>query len=571
MGKARAEIEITASDSKLAAGLARAYGKVSAWAAHVARGTNSIGGPPAKLQKNGASFNKSTGHMLSTFGGNVLTQGFDGAIGALANAGKGVIDFERKLVRYQIVADKSTAQMGEFRSAVRQVSRDTGISSDAVLAGAQAYLDLTGDVEGAAKQMSTFARVAQASDSSMSDVSTLAAALQDSMHVDPSQMEAVMSGLINQGKAGAVTMKDMAGEFTGLLPRFARFGELGASGTNILGAMFQVGRKGFKSAEETGTGMAAMLGGLIKHADRFKKAGVNVFDVGKDGTKTLRPISKIIEEIGTSKLAKDPQLLNKAFGRGEGEQIYQMLSGHVDMLKQMETAGQDAGTVQRDLATFMTSSAGRIDLTFNKMKETVADLFTPARIEKFASIMEGMGGVVVKIVEGLDAVASWIEEHNKSDDTKQTDMMDARGGRKASAQGMEDQANLLDRDADKRKAELDDDWMVMDSTRDEYRNKHKAAAQLRVMAKKKRGEEKMTAEDYQLTAMSKGPEMFTQAAAPGSFAQAMGKQTPHEAEVLAVLREIADRVGEAKTPVVKLGDNQVSKSADKATHKRMKP
>ncbi len=403
MSSARAEIEISASDSKLGAGLARARAKFSEFSGAIARGMGKAMSGAASAVKwvnKKTSPGETTKHAIGEFAGNMVTRGVDGLIGAA----EGVRNFERSLVRYQIVANKTPESMKAFRDQVRQVSRDTGISSDAVLAGSQAYLDLTGDVAGAEKQMATFARVAQASDSSMSDVTTLAAALQDSMHVDPSQMEAVMSGLINQGKAGAVTMKDMAGEFTGLLPRFARFGELGVKGTNILGAMFQVGRKGFKSAEETGTGMAAMLGGLVKHADRFHKAGVEVFDIGKDGTKTLRPISKIIEEIGTSKLAKDPQLLNKAFGRGEGEQIYQMLSGHVDLLRQMEEAGKDAGAVQRDLATFTTSDAGRMDLAFNRLKETIAAAFTPERITGFTNAVEALADRLGPVIDAVGKI-----------------------------------------------------------------------------------------------------------------------------------------------------------------------
>lgn len=400
MGKARAEIEVTASDSKLAAGLARARQKISEFSVSVARGTGATmsgAWSAVKWINKKTSPGATTKHAIGEFAGTMVTRGVDSLIGAA----EGVRNFERSLVRYQIVANKTPESMKAFRDQVRGISRDTGVSSDAVLAGSQAYLDLTGDVAGAEKQMRTFARVAQASDSSMSDVTTLAAALQDSMHVNPSQMEAVMSGLINQGKAGAVTMKDMAGEFTGLLPRFARFGELGTDGVNKLGAMFQVGRKGFKSAEETGTGMAAMLGGLIKHADRFHKAGVDVFDIGKDGTKTLRPISKIIEEIGTSKLAKDPQLLNKAFGRGEGEQIYQMLKGHVDMLRQMEDAGRDAGTVQRDLTTFLESDAGRLDVTFNKLKETIATAFTPERITAFVNAVEQLADKLGPVLDKI--------------------------------------------------------------------------------------------------------------------------------------------------------------------------
>lgn len=392
MSKARAEIEITASDSRLASGLNSARSKWQTFASSIARSNHAMSSSFKMPKMVGAGAT-----ALGNFGGSMLTRGFD----KVSEAATEVRDFERSLVRFQIVAKSTPEAMRDFRTQINGISEATAISREKILAGAQAYVDITGDVKGANAQLSMFARAAQASDSDIMDIARAGAAMQDAMKLPSGEVEAALSGLINQGKEGAVTMKDFAGEMPGLLSRFARFGVLGKEGVLQIGGMFQVVRKGFPDAAEAATGLQAMMGGMIKHADRFHHAGVDVFDIGKDGTKTLKPMSNIIEQIGKSKLAKDPQLLNKAFGRGEGEQAYQMLKGHVDMLRQMEEAGKDAGTVQRDLATFMTSDAGRIDGAFNKIKLTIAEVFTPDRILAFAHAMEDLATSIKPLVDFL--------------------------------------------------------------------------------------------------------------------------------------------------------------------------
>lgn len=403
MAAGRAEIEIVANDSRLASGLARAASKMEVWAVGIARRTGrvmSTAWSALKFANKKTEFSATAKDAVAQGAGNLMSAG----VGNLIEAANGVRTFERNLVRFQITANKTPASMRAMRDDINAVSRATGVAKDELLAGGQAYLDITGDVDGAGKAIGSFARIAQASDTQMGDIANAAAAMQDSMHIDPSEIEAVFSGLINQGKAGAVTLKNMAGEFPALLSKFARFGVTGKEGVGQLGAMFQVVRKGFGSAEEASTGLQAMMGGMIKHADRFAKAGVQIFDVGKNGVKTLRPMSKIIEEIGKSDLAKDPQLLNKAFGRGEGEQAYQMGKNHLDMLRQQEEAYRDVGVVERDLAAFTTSDAGRMDLALNRVKVAIAEIFTPERITSFTNAVEGLADKIGTVADGVGRI-----------------------------------------------------------------------------------------------------------------------------------------------------------------------
>jgi TP901 family phage tail tape measure protein len=353
------------------------------------------------------------GNSVKKIGGKIWGGGKSalGSIGAGIgiSAGMGIAeqissirDFERNLVRLQIAAGKTPAEMNKIRDAMLEVSRATGVSREDILAGTQTYVDLTGDVEGATAAMTAFARISQASGSSVSDVATATAALKESMKLDPGDIEAAFSGLIQQGKAGAVSLKDFAGELASLAPQFAKFGGSGLLGIADLGAAFQIARKGFGSASEAATGLQNLMTALSRNADKFQKAGVKIFDKDpKTGQKRFRGFVDILDGISNSKLAKDPTLLTKAFGSVEAQQAFDMLRANREELQKIYTAGQDAGAVQRDLDTYMQSSAGRLDTAMNNLKTAIVEAFTPERIKVFVDMVQQVAEAIGKTIDGL--------------------------------------------------------------------------------------------------------------------------------------------------------------------------
>lgn len=387
----RANIEITASSNRLTRGLATAQAKVRGWAAALARGMGNV-----KFKMPGFGKN-----ALSHFGGNLMTKGFD----SLVAGAEDVRNFERGLTRFGIAARQTPAQLAMLRSSIDEISDATGVSRDEVLAGARAYVDLAGASAFSTDKLRLLTNVTQATGAEIGDVATTVYGLGDALKIPDTDMEATLSGLINQSKDGAVHFNQLAEQVTKLAPRFARFGVLGREGAIQFGAMFQVMRPGFKDADEAATGMEGMLRGIILHAKNFEDAGVKIYKIGPNGQKMLLPALQILTAIGHSKLAKDPTLLVKAFGRGEGEQAYQMWSKHLDLFNQLVEAGQKATTVQEDLAAYTQSDAGKIDKAFNSVKLSIAEAFTPERIQAFANALVTAAGYFSTIVS--DA-STWI-------------------------------------------------------------------------------------------------------------------------------------------------------------------
>jgi TP901 family phage tail tape measure protein len=394
MGKAQASIEITASSNRLAAGLNAARVKFQGFASSVARGMGSAFKSLNKALEPGQTLKNAGSHMLGDLGSRGL--------GAILEAGDNVRTFERNLVRYQIASSGSAASTASLRKEIREVSRATGVADAEILNGAQTYVALTGDANGAKDAMTAFARVAQASGSSVSDVAQATAALKQSMAIDGSQVEAAFSGLITQGKAGAVEIKDFAGELATLSPQFATFGKTGLAGLRDMGAAFQVIRQGAGTAGEAATQFQAVMGELVSSHKELKKIGIDVFHKNpKTGKRELRDFMSIAEDLAKNKALGDPAKMAKIFGRKESQAAIRTIREQIGAMRDLARAGEDTGAVQRDLGTFLESDAGRMEKAFNSVKIAIAEAFTPERIKAFTSAVEGVAEKVGPLVESL--------------------------------------------------------------------------------------------------------------------------------------------------------------------------
>lgn len=553
--QARATIEIGATTANLASGLRRASNMVQAFA----RGTSSI-----MTKKMGGKSSLGAGAIgaIGGFAAGIASRGLD----MLAEQGKAVIDFERSLTRLGIAGGLSQQKLGEVRNAARSASTAFGIGAEQILAGTQTYVDLTGDVDGATKSMETFARIAQASGASVSDVAEASAAFKG-IGVPLEEMEARFSGLITQGKKGAVSLKDFAGELAGLAPRWAKFNEATTdSGIAQLGAAFQVARQGFGSASEAATGMAAMMGALTQNAKKFEAAGVKIFDKNpKTGVKTMRTFEEIMSSIEHSKLIKDPTLMTKALGSKEALQTVDMLmrarrevtatgTAYSDLVE----SGKDAGAVSRDLATYLESSAGKMDRAWEGVKNKLAEVFTPERIDRFANALGKAVDMLAKIVGYAEKVGAFVDNVVNDTENKATKAVD-EGIEQSRKQGPE---------AMKREA----DALIQQLSVHEMKGHAGGATGRYQDAFDERVREKafnLRDEAEQAIRVKNDPWNKAKAEVEPML---MSNNPAHAGLAARVIADrLADALKEAMKPEIRIGDNQIAKSKSNATSRRTRP
>lgn len=396
MSKARAEIEVTASSNKLAAGLNSARAKFQTFSSALARGVAStMRGAMAQMGKIKLP-TATASHAIGSFAGGMLSKGVD----VMIDAAQGVRAFERDLMRLGLSAKRTPEQLDELRKAFRATSVATGVDSGKIAEASRAYFDLTSDAEHMSVAMNTAARVAQASDSDIGDIVKTMAKLSDAMHIEPGDMESAMSGLMASGDAGQIGLKDMAAEFPKLLASFQKFGTTGREGVMQVAAAWQVGAKAFGDGSESATGLMAMMAMLQSRQKELANAGVQVYTKNAKGVNVLRNLHDIIRDIGNKKI--DAKKYKAIFGDNqEARRFLDALLAAPGAYDAILAASNETGAVTKNLATIQESSSGKIEASLNRVKELIAEAFTPERIEKFAEMIERAAKAVGVVVDAL--------------------------------------------------------------------------------------------------------------------------------------------------------------------------
>ena len=346
------------------------------------------------------------GRGIARFGTGFVERAGAGVAELAAQGYDETLAFEKGMARFAIAAGASTQQTTAFRMSLSKLSKDTGIARGELLSGAASYVALTGDADGARQSVDLFSRVALASGASMTDIAETAASMRDNLKIAPKDFEAGFSALIVQGKAGSVELKDLARELSGVAPQFAAFkGGGGAQGLATLGAALQAGRKGFGTASETATGLRALMVAIQRNADKLGKS--RIFTRGPGGKKELRGFREIIDGIATSALAKDPTLLTKAFGSDEAKRMFDQLVQNKALFDELESKSAAGTAVRDDSLAYLESPAAKLEKAMNQLKLSVAEAFTPARIELFASAVERVARGLSTVVEFLDNISEF--------------------------------------------------------------------------------------------------------------------------------------------------------------------
>jgi TP901 family phage tail tape measure protein len=327
-------------------------------------------------------------------------------VGATLVAGaKDALDFDRALTQLNVSSSGATGSVAEMHDQFLKLSQSTGLAKEELLAGAQAYVALTGDGAGAGKAVATFARVATASGAAMADVSGAAAALKEQFGLMPTELEDAFSILIRGGKAGKIELKEMASLTASLGAAFKQFGgSQGLGGAAQLGAMFQVAARNFGSASEASTGLERLMSNIQASEFKFAKMGVVFRKSGKAGKGEFKDVVTIVKQLGAV-LDKDPKKFQKMFGENIiAKQALLALYQNIGAVEQLTVATRGAKDVTEDLATVQGSASFKAQKAWNDTKVAIARAFTPERVEQLANAITRVLAVVTRLIDAVGGV-----------------------------------------------------------------------------------------------------------------------------------------------------------------------
>lgn len=373
-------IELGVNDRKLAAGLRKSEKKFKDFGRKTARG------------------------LKKAFSGIKLAIGAGLGLG-LASVGKGVFEFEDTLDRLSTQAGITGAETDALRMKILALSRETGISRNQVVGAVKAMIDLGTGMEFANANMSVLTDANIATGTSMEDLAALAFSLKNNFGiVNPEDLTAGLNAMIEAGKQGSIPLDQMAATLKRVAATFAEFKGTGVqAAAEVAIAMQLLGKKGFSTAEEAGTGIIAMMTALKRKASKLRKFGVEVFETDENGVKSFKTIETIITAIGNSKLAKDPELMTKILGRTEAEKAVKALVSQQGLFREQMALAKKSNAIADDADRRRKSVAFRIQKATNRAKEALAEAFTPERIEKFVGAIEKLADLISIFIDNLRA------------------------------------------------------------------------------------------------------------------------------------------------------------------------
>lgn len=350
---------------------------------------------------------------LRSLGGSAM----GGITGMLSDVASGVLDFEKSLTRLQISGEMSSKEVAEFRSAVDSASTATGLSKNKLLEGASAYVAFTGNAKYATQSMELFAETAQATGAEVGDVAGIFASLDKNLHMDPSQWRGAMDILVKQAHLGGVEMKDLATHFAPVLAMYSQFGKgTSAEGLGHVSAMAQVLQNQTHDTAETMHRLNEMFIAINQNAPKLRKMHIEPFSVDSKGNKSMKDPLELLDAIAKSPLAKDPELMRKIFPEQRGRAAVDYLTDQLKLVHEIDDASKDSNQVAKDFNIYHESSAGRIESTWNRVKQRISEAASPERIDKLVGGFEKAADFAIN---AANAISFFVNGPNKEQATNQ--------------------------------------------------------------------------------------------------------------------------------------------------------
>ncbi len=261
-------------------------------------------------QNVGKAFSQAGAHMsaFANVAKGVMGSFAGGAFNAsIATNARGVLQFRDAVTSLSVSAGLGKDKIEGLRSEIQGVAAASNQMQDDVTASLRAFVEKTGDIETARKNLELYGKVATATGASMADVARVGVELSDKFGIK--SQAGAFAILSAQSKAGAVEIRDLATKAPRMFAAAAQFGVKGEEGLRGTGALAQVFAKGFggdATSANVATSMENTFNDLLKAQGRLKRAGIIV--KGRDPYEVIKDIIR--------KTGGDPEQLLKHDGGG---------------------------------------------------------------------------------------------------------------------------------------------------------------------------------------------------------------------------------------------------------------
>lgn len=322
--------------------------------------------------------------------GNRYTAFVTGA--AAAGAGRFLVSQERRMTRLGITADLTGQQLQELRDEIYDAAQaiDTRVDPSEILSAIENIVEKTGDLKFARDNIRNIALALQATGAEGSSIGELVGELQKMGVTGTAEVLQAIDTLNVQGKTGAFTLSNLAALGPRVITAYSAAVKGQRDGATVLremGAALQVIRGGVGSAEMAATAFERLLSELqdAQKQRLFKRLGVDIFELGADGEKVLRPINELMLEI-LDKTKGDRTKLGGIFG-DESIRAFNALTPE-RMASYMAAVGKGEQTMA-DSARAARDAEGALTNVYTAFKRFTNVTFSPD-LQRFADTLNSV-------------------------------------------------------------------------------------------------------------------------------------------------------------------------------------
>jgi len=294
------------------------------------------------------------GRMISGFANSARSglSAFSGGGSSIASEARGVLTLRDAINQLAVQSGKGTEIVGGLTTQIHDVATASRQLQGDVTEALGAFVEKTGDLETARKNIELYGKTATATGAALKEVAQVGVELSDKLNVkDQANSFAILAA---QAKAGAIELRDLATKGPRIFAAAASAGATGEMGVREAGALAQVYAKAFGgrgSAASVATAVENTFASLAKKRSALEGAGLKFTNA--DGSNRDR-FEVLFDLIRMTK--GDETSLRKVFTM-QGMRGIEVLAreyrktGDFKTFKDFRDVQLDRGLLDRDYAT----------------------------------------------------------------------------------------------------------------------------------------------------------------------------------------------------------------------------
>lgn len=324
-------------------------------------------------------------------------------------------DLELRLTRLGIQAEISQKQVNGLNNEIYRISqlRDININPDELLSAVEKIVSKTGNLEFAQENLKNLAYTISATGAAGNDVGAMAADLFEKFNIkDANQMIATLGMLVNQGKAGAFELRDLATQGERVTAAYGQMGRTGVEAAAEMGAMLQMARKATGSPEQAATALEAFIRNLnaVEKRSILQKSGIRLMD--PEDPKRMRSAIEIakdlikltkgdVSKIGRVIDAEGISALNAMIIEYKQTNAFETVDSFVKISREskglLADSARVAGTLDSSLTSLKTAWSGFANRNLAVPVQRLADALNRIQPEQLDKWLQTAGKIAVTV------------------------------------------------------------------------------------------------------------------------------------------------------------------------------